>query len=223
MRGPVGAMKGSIRDSAESDAYAVPVPHRPFEGSPVAPTEITQLLIALRDGKRDALDALLPLVYEQLHAMAHRRLGAGPRGATLDTTALLHEAYVKLFDQSQLVWNDRKHFFAVAAMAMRQIVVDEARRRRAPKHGGHLQRVDLDASALALDAQAEELLQLDRALEDLARLDPRMAKVVEMRFFGGFSMAEIAEVLGVGERTIDRDWQRARATLYQALRESGAP
>jgi len=189
----------------------------------VASTEITQLLIALREGKRDAQNELLPLIYEQLHAMAHRRLGAGPRGVMLDTTALVNDAYLKLFDKSQLVWNDRKHFFAVAAMAMRHIVVDEARRRRSPKHGGDLKRVDLDASALALDDQAEELLQLDQALQELARLDARMASVVEMRFFGGFSLSEIAEVLGVGERTVDRDWCRARAALYQTLRGSGVP
>ena len=185
-------------------------------------TEITQLLIALRQGRRNALNGLLPLIYEQLHAMAHHRLGTGPRGVTLDTTALVHDAYLKLFDRSQLVWNDRKHFFAVAAMAMRQIVVDEARRRRSPKHGGDLKRVDLDASSLALDEQSAELLALDQALAELARLDERMARVVEMHFFGGFSLSEVAEALGVSERTVDRDWRRARAALYQAIREDAA-
>lgn len=230
MRRSKGEVEGRDERAGRPYARAMVRPDEPprdptiaGEGLTAFSAEITQLLVALRQGQHDRLNELLSLVYEQLHAMAHRRLGPGPRGATLDTTALVHEAYLKLFDTSQLAWSDRKHFFAVAAMAMRQIVVDEARRRSTRKHGGHLKRVDLDASALALDEQSEQLLALDRALVELARLDERMARVVEMHFFGGYSLAEIAEALGVGKRTVDRDWSRARAALYRSMREDAAP
>lgn len=179
--------------------------------------EITQLLVALREGRREALNELLPLVYDQLRVMAHHRLGPGGRGATLDTTALVHEAYLKLFDSAELSWKDRKHFFAVVAIAMRQIVVDEARRRGSLKRGGDLKRVDLDATALAIEEQSEELLALDAALSHLAKLDERLVRVVELRFFVGFSMPEIAQALEVSERTVERDWRAAKAVLYSSL------
>ena len=139
---------------------------------------------------------------------------------TLNTTALVHEAYLKLFDSPELAWKDRQHFFAVVAMAMRQIVVDEARRRGSLKRGGDLKRVELDSTALAIDEQSEEILALDEALVQLAKLDPRLVKVVEYKFFGGFSTPEIALYLDVSERTVERDWRTAKAVLFQALSPS---
>jgi RNA polymerase sigma factor (TIGR02999 family) len=149
--------------------------------------------------------------------MAHRRLSPGARDLTLDTTALVHEAYVRLFDRSRLDWQDRRHFFSVAAMAMRQIIVDHARRRSAHKRGGDLRRVELDSNQLAVDDQAEEILALNDALSRLAKLDERLARVVELRFFAGLSVLEVAEVMETSERTVKRDWRKACALLYQAL------
>jgi RNA polymerase sigma factor (TIGR02999 family) len=158
----------------------------------VEPGEITKLLIAMREGRREAVNDLLRIVYDQLRAVAHRRLSHGA-DRTINTTTLVHEAYLKLFDQSQLHWNDRKHFFAVAATAMRQVVVDQARRRQARKRGGEgLLRVNLDPTALVVDDQAEEIMALNQALSRLSRIDERLALIVELRFFGGLSVAEVA-------------------------------
>jgi RNA polymerase sigma factor (TIGR02999 family) len=178
---------------------------------------ITRILHDLRNGASGAVEALLPLVYYELRAMAHRRLAPGGRDVTLDTTALVHEAYVRLFDRSRLEWTDRRHFFSVAAIAMRQIVVDHARRRSAAKRGGDLRRVDLDSTNLAVDAQAEEIVALNDALSRLARLDERLARVVELRFFAGLSVQEVAEVMETSERTVKRDWRKACTLLYQAI------
>jgi len=183
--------------------------------------DITQILRDLRGGKSGAVEALLPLVYVELHAMAHRRLSPGARDVTLDTTALVHEAYLRLFDRSQLDWKDRQHFFSVAAIAMRQIIVDHARKRSAEKRGGQLKRVDLDASQLALEDQAEEILALNEALSRLALLDERLARVVELRFFAGLSVEEVAEVMETSERTVKRDWRKASALLYQSMTAEG--
>jgi len=182
------------------------------------PPDITQLLISLRDGQPGALNDLLPLVYEELRVMARRRLSGQPGDQTLNTTALVHEAYLKLTDRTRLSLNDRKHFFAVAAMAMRQIVVDHARRRQAQKRGGvGLRRVDLESAELSVDDRAAGILSLDEALKRLSRLDDRMARVVELRFFGGLTVEETAEALDVDPRTVKRDWRRARAVLYEEL------
>jgi len=179
--------------------------------------DITLLLLSLRDGNREALEELVPLVYQELRRMARRRLGSRSPAETLGTTALVHEAYVKLFDQTRLGWEDRRHFFAVASRVMRQIVVDHARRRNAVKRGGGQRPMDLDAAGISLDGQAEHILALDEALEALGRLDARLAEVVELRFFGGLSVEESAEVLSVHPRTVKRDWRRARAHLYRSL------
>lgn len=179
--------------------------------------DITLILRDLRGGGSGAVEALLPLVYEELRAIAHRRLSPGARDVTLDTTALVHEAYVRLFDRSQLDWQDRRHFFSVAAIAMRQIVVDHARKRTAAKRGGGLKRLDLDATNLAVDEQAEEIVALNEALSRLARLDERLARIVELRFFGGLSVEEVAQVMDMSERTVKRDWRKARALLFQAM------
>ncbi len=179
--------------------------------------DITRILRELRDGATAAADDLLPLVYDELRAIAHRRLSPGARELTLDTTALVHEAYVRLFDRSRLDWKDRRHFYSVAAIAMRQIVVDHARTRRAAKRGGRLQRVELDSHHLAVDERSEEILALHEALSRLAVLDARLARIVELRFFGGLSVEEVAQVMELSERTVKRDWRKARALLFQAI------
>ena len=180
----------------------------------MADEDITLLLIAVRDGKDGARERLLPRVYQQLRAIARHRLAPG---ATLSATELVHEAYLKLFDQTRLSLNDRKHFFSVAAMAMRQVVVDHARQRLSQKRGGGMRRLDLDAVDLPVEDRVAEIVALDEALRRLAELDERLARVVEMRFFGGFSVEETAEALDIDPRTVKRDWRKARALLYQAL------
>jgi RNA polymerase sigma factor (TIGR02999 family) len=150
--------------------------------------------------------------------MARRRLGSRSPAQTLDTTALVHEAYLKLFDQTRLEWQDRRHFYSVVAMAMRQIIVDHARRRIARKRGGGQNPVDLDIVEIGADDRIEELLAVHEALEKLKALDERLARLVEMRYFGGFSVEETAKLLELSERTVKRDWRKARALLYEELR-----
>jgi RNA polymerase sigma factor (TIGR02999 family) len=183
--------------------------------------DITRLLIQLREGDRSALDQLLPLVYQELHAAAHRQLQRGRPGDTLGTTALVHEAYLKLADAGNVSFEDRRHFFAVAATAMRQIIVDYARRARADKRGGGARAVSLDRAAVAAPERAGEFLAIDAALSRLASHDERPAKVVELRFFGGLSVEETAEVLGISPRTVKREWQAARAWLFRELQAEG--
>jgi RNA polymerase sigma factor (TIGR02999 family) len=184
--------------------------------------EITALLEAARAGEPDAEEALFAAVYRDLKRVAHRLLAGQPRGSTLATTALVHEAYLRLARPGALSQNDRVHFFAVAARAMRQIVVDAARRRGAEKRGGGILAVELDEGRVAgAAARPEELLALDLALEKLARVDERLAKVVEWRYFGGLTLEEIGAALDLGARTMKRDWRKARAFLYRELAEQG--
>ncbi|HEX5042514.1 MAG TPA: ECF-type sigma factor [Candidatus Polarisedimenticolaceae bacterium] len=180
-------------------------------------TDLTGLLAAHRRGDREALSRLLPLVYRDLQRLAKRQLGHRRVGQTLDTTSLVHEAYMKLADGDRTAWENRGHFFAVASLAMRQIVIDYARQSRAEKRGGEQRHVGLDQVAIAIDEQAEGLLALDRALERLREIDERLPRVVECRFFTGLSEEETAEALGVSTRTVERDWKRARAWLRQEL------
>jgi RNA polymerase sigma factor (TIGR02999 family) len=182
--------------------------------------DITRLLLAARDGDPEALDRLVPLVYDELRVIARHRLGIRSHH-TLDTTGLVHEAYLRLCDQTRLRLNDRRHFFAVASIAMRQIVVDYARRRTALKRDG--KRVDLDHVEIPVAEQAQEILSLHEALERLSQVNPRLARVVELRFFGGLSVEEVAEVIGVDPRTIKRDWRKARALLHAELGDPGSP
>ena len=182
--------------------------------------EITQLLDAARDGDRGALDSVLATLYQELHTMARRQL-AGQRGQTLDATALVHEAYLKLAGRREARFDDRAHFFAYAASAMRSVVVDYARQRLAQKRGGNLHRVtdlpeDLEGG-LRLD---EDMLGLDTALTRLADVDKRLAQVVELRYFAGLSELEIAALLERSERSIRRDWQKARLFLLASLKDS---
>ncbi|MGE5188871.1 MAG: ECF-type sigma factor [Gemmatimonadota bacterium] len=182
--------------------------------------EITRLLVSFRGGDRSAFDRLLSLVYNQLHAMAHYALGPQGRDPTLGTTALVHEAFLKLHERGGLSLNDRKHFFAVASLAMRQIVIDDARRRSARKRGGDRSRVDLDTADLPIRGDPEDILALNEALSRLCELDERLGRVVELRYFGGLSVEETAEVLEVDPRTVKRDWRKARAILFAALRDT---
>ena len=182
---------------------------------------ITDALGALRDASPDAMDRLMPLVYEQLRRMAHRQLGAEPSGHTLSTTALVHEAYFKLVDQTRAQWQDRAHFFAIAAQAMRRILVDYARRysavRRGGMNGAAPRAISLEAAELSVSDRADTLLALDEALERLARVDARLARVVECRFFAGLTEDETAQALDISVRTVAREWALARGWLYQEL------
>ncbi len=183
--------------------------------------DITQLLAAYRNGDRSALDRLFPVVYDDLRRRAHGQLARRRPGETLSTTALVHEAYLKLSGSAGQTYEDRVHFFAVASRAMRQILVDYARRTAAAKRGGAVAPVSLDPEQLGDPGRADELVALDEALGRLEALDERLARMVEMRFFGGLSVEETAEALGVSPRTVKRDWRKARAVLYDDLREGG--
>jgi RNA polymerase sigma factor (TIGR02999 family) len=182
----------------------------------MASEDITRLLVQIREGDRDAFNRLLPLVYDELRRMARRTLG-GRSGETLNTTALVHETYLKFHDQARLTYQDRNHFFSVAALAMRQIVIDGARRHRAEKRGGSRQRVDLELADLPVRDMAEEILALDGALSRLMKLNERLGRVVELRFYGGLSVEETAQILDIDPRTVKRDWRKARAILYASL------
>ncbi|MBA3345598.1 MAG: sigma-70 family RNA polymerase sigma factor [Gemmatimonadales bacterium] len=186
-----------------------------------APRDVSALLADWRGGDAGAMDRLLPLVYHELRSIAHRQLLSERPGHTLSTTALVHEAYVKLVDQTRAQWTDQAHFLAVAARAMRRILVDYARKRQAAKRGGPQQPVTLEESAVMAEDRADALVALDEALTRLATLDERMGQVVECRFFGGLTEEETASALQVTSRTVRRDWAKAKGWLYQELREGG--
>lgn len=171
----------------------------------------------LRLGSREAIDRLVPLLYNELRQIAHRHLATRRDGATLDTTALVNEAYLKLVDQSRAHWNDRVHFLALAAVAMRHILIDRAKARASLKRGGDRVRVTLDEDTIGMDDAPDALLQITDALDQVAAIDERLARVVEYRFFGGLSSEEIASALGITERTVERDWIKARMLLREIL------
>jgi RNA polymerase sigma factor (TIGR02999 family) len=187
------------------------------------PGEITERLLAIREGDEEALGRLVPLVYERLRSLAHARLIGQRPGTSLDTTSLVHEAYLRLVDQTRAEWLDRSHFFAVAATAMRQIIVDRARRRGALKRGGLVRLTTLEESREGSEARVEEILAVHEALDQMKALNARLAKMVELRFFAGFSIPETAEILGIDARTVNRDWRMARALLYRSLSGPAAP
>ena len=180
---------------------------------------MTQLdvLDALRSGRRDALDGLTSLLYDELREIAHRHRARESRDVTLATTALVHEAYLKLVDQSRAQWTDRAHFLALAAVAMRHILTDRARARLSAKRGGAREVVTFDDATVASEDRPGALLQIHDALDRLAGVDSRLACVVEYRFFGGLSHEEIAAALGVTVRTVERDWAKARVLLRDLL------
>jgi len=183
------------------------------------PRQITQLLCDWCNGDATALEKLIPLVQPELRRLAHHYMSRERPGHTLQTTALLDDAYLKLTDKSAPPWQNRAHFFAVSAQLMRRIMVDHARQRQALKRGGAAIRVRLDEAAAVTETRATELLALDEALEKLATFDHRKVQVVEMRFFGGLTMEEIAEVLKIHVNTVTRDWTAARAWLLATLSE----
>ena len=184
------------------------------------PADITRLLQEWQDGSRDALDQLVPLVFDELHLLASRYLARERRGHTLQPTALVNEAYLKLSGQREVDWQNRAHFFGIAAQVMRRILVDHARRTRRDKRGGDTPRVVLaDAASVAGEAVIDPIdaVALDRALSHLERLDAQQARIVELRFFGGLTIEETAEVMRLSAGTVKRDWSVARAWLYREL------
>jgi RNA polymerase sigma factor (TIGR02999 family) len=183
--------------------------------------DVTQLLLAWRQGDAAAPELLFSRVYHELHRIAHRHLGGERDGHTLETTGLVHEAYLRLVDQNRTQWLDRGHFLAIASRVMRRVLVDYARRRGTRKRGGDFARVDLDEHAIPLDERPQVLLALDEALTRLSAEDERVARVVECRFFGGLTEEETGAALGVTARTVRRDWVRGRAWLYNELGAEG--
>ncbi len=175
------------------------------------------MLVAWSNGDRTALDRLMPLVYDELRRLAHRYLGRERAGHTLQTTALVNEAYLKLVNEREMHWQNRAHFFAVAAQLMRMILVDYARSRNYAKRGGGAHRVSFDEALAVSDERAAELIALDDALKTLAALDERKSQVAELRFFGGLSVEESAEVLKVAPVTVMREWRLAKAWLHREL------
>lgn len=184
-------------------------------------SEVTQILSAIEEGDPHAAAQLLPLVYAELHGLAARKMAQEEPGQTLQTTALVHEAYLRLVDTEKAQhWQSRGHFFAAAAEAMRRILIDNARRKRRPKHGGGRQRVNLDEVSAAADSPAEELLALDEALTAFAAEEPAKAELVKLRYFAGLSLEEAAELLRISLATAKRHWAFARAWLFDALHDT---
>ncbi len=187
-------------------------------GETKAVDQVTELLLEWRQGNDTALQRLTPLVYGEIRRIAHRFMQRERDGHTLQTTALVNEAYLRLLGQPQVDWNSRAHFFGVTAQVMRHVLVDHARRRQYLKRGGDAERVPLEDVALMTNERASELIALDEALDQLAELDPRKARVIELRYFGGLSLEETATILDVSVMTVRRDWRAAKAWLYNAVR-----
>jgi RNA polymerase sigma-70 factor, ECF subfamily len=179
--------------------------------------ELTQLLIAWSDGDHAALDKLTPLVYEELRRLARRYMSREGKGHTLQTTALVHEAYLRLFNRQSVHWQNRAHFFAIAAQLMRCILVDHARGHAYQKRGGKAQMVSLDEAAIISQERASEVIELDEALTALAAIDPQQSRIIELRFFGGLSVDETAEVLSLSPATIKREWSSAKLWLLREI------
>lgn len=182
-----------------------------------ASESVSQLLQRWSDGDKAALDQLMPLVYAELRRMARRYMWQQPSDHTLQTTALIHEAYLRLVGQEGKRWEGRAHFFGVAARAMRHILVDYARARHTGKRGGEARIVSMEEAAIVSMERAEELVSLDDALKELARLSPRQSQVIELRYFGGLSVTETADVLKISSDTVTRDWNHAKAWLHREL------
>jgi len=185
----------------------------------VSPHEVTQLLQRWRNGDKAALDKLTPLVYDELHRLAHQYISRERPDHTLQTTALVNEAYVRLVEQKDVKWENRAHFFAVSAQVMRHILVDYARQASSEKRGGFFRQVTLGDDLVVSRERAAELVALDEAMQALDEIHPRRSKVVELRYFGGLNNTEAAAVLKVSEATIERDWRFAKAWLYRELQQ----
>ncbi len=184
------------------------------------PAQITQLLLAWRNGEPQALDQLMPLVLQELKKIARNFMRGQRVGHTLQTTALVNEAYVRLVDSSRVNWQDRSHFFAISAQLMRRILVDIARRKYSLKRGGERVQVSLADDVKAAPQKETDVVALDEALERLAQLNPRHSQIVELKYFGGLTEEDIAETLGISVRTVRRDWNLARAWLFRELRST---
>ena len=189
----------------------------------LAADDLTGLLIEWGQGDKAALDRLTPLVYDEIRRIAHRYVQREREGQTLQTTALVNEAYLRLAGSANVAWQNRAHFYAVTAQVMRRILIDQARRRHYVKHGGEAQRVAFEVAiseaALMSQPRAAELLALDEALDELAKLDSRKSRVVELRYFGGLNIEETAQVLEVSPMTVRRDWRAAKAWLFRRMRD----
>ncbi len=185
-------------------------------------SEITQILSRWNEGDKEAIDALIPLVQRELDLIARRYLRRESPGHTLQTAALVNEAYIKMIDQNRMKWQNRSHFFAVAAMIMRRILIEHARRNLRHKRGGGVARISLDEERIDIsDERSADLIALDEALNRLAEEDPQKARLVELRFFGGLSIEETAAILGVGTATVNRQWRLIKAWLYQEITGEG--
>lgn len=184
---------------------------------PAIPDEITQLLVNWSHGEKAAFDQLVPLVYPELRRLAKRHMGRENPDHTLQTSALINEAYLKLVNQQDVEWQNRAHFYAVAAQVMRHVLVDHARTRNYAKRGGGAAKVPLDEAAVVTQQRAAELIALDEALRDLAMLDERRSQIVELRFFGGLSAEETAEVMNISPSTVNREWRAAKAWLHHTM------
>ena len=182
-----------------------------------SPHEVTQMLVAWSNGDQDVRDELMSVVYQELHRLAHHYMKRESPGHTLQTSALVNEAFLRLIDQKNVQWRNRAHFFGIAAQMMRRILVDYARQRRYAKRGGDAPRVTLNEEIIVPDQLSADVVALDEALSDLAKFDDRKSKVVELRFFGGLSIEETAEVLAVSPGTVMRDWTLAKAWLKRAM------
>lgn len=182
-----------------------------------SPHEVTQLLLDWSNGSHDALDKLMPLVDQELNRLAHHYMRRESPGHTLQTTALVNEAYLRLVDQKHVQWKNRAHFFALSAQLMRRILVDHARKRRYEKRGGGAPRISFDEAVIVSPQRRADLIALDDALNKLATIDPRKSKIVELRFFGGLSVEETAEALQISAVTVIREWSMAKAWLYNSL------
>jgi len=179
---------------------------------------VTQLLLAWKSGDKEALNQLIPLVHDELHRIAARQMKKERRNHTLQTTALLNEAYAKLIEDKNKEWESRTHFFAIAAHIMRRILINHARKHLRFKRGGGGEKISIDRVALVSEPRAAELISLDIALEELAQIDAQKSRIVEMKFFGGLTTEEIAEIEKVSTRTIEREWRSARAWLYDTMK-----
>ena len=182
-------------------------------------TEPTRMLLDLSQGQKKAAEELMPLVYTEFQRLARKQLSGEAEGHTLQPTALVNEVYLKLIQQDRVDWKGKTHFFAIGAQAMRRILIDHARKRNRLKRGGDRARVEFDADLALSPHKDEDLLALEEALEKLEKLDERQARIVELRFFGGLTVAEVAEVLGVSKRTVESDWTMVRAWLRRELVE----
>ena len=185
--------------------------------TPRSETDVTELLLAWNDGHKEALDQLMPIVVDELHRLAAIYLAKESSADTLQPTVLVNELYLRLVDRERVQWQNRGHFFGFAATTLRRILVDHARNRHAARRGGGQRPVSLDTARRLAGGRPIDILELDQALSDLAKLEPRQARVVELRFFVGLDLHEVAEVLGVGRTTVTRDWSTAKAWLHREL------